>query len=505
MRARWYEKGAGNPSHSLRVDNISRDDKVSHLDDISKESKRFRIKMKIKKVLGEGSYGSVVSCEKDGEDYAMKTVKGDDLGLVSLQEIDIMNSVYNPFICSARKTYIDKGSTLIFMDLASETLHKHKFKDEDELRMVAFQMICSLAFLEKRDIIHGDIKSNNFLCFKGAYGMDFNVRLTDFSLSCRSYGRNTSPLFKMFCSIYRPLEAWYGEAECKSDVWGLGCCLYELYTGDNQLFPSQDEKYDHQPYDLTDGDKVQRRWRVSNDLYITCLGSFAESTNQNLQPKYKRRIQDAKTRITSFRKQLSLYTRDWKKSYRSLPTYIRDMLVVDPSHRPSAYELFNAEYFAREREMLSEALRKHYLKTNTPCSDGNLNLLDGAVRHHLSRNSLEYEEITYFLSKTNYERNSRIIAIDIFSKCKHIGDDIFILQGCLMIALKLTDPSRLEWFEYERNYYRDDDYDEDAIEEELAEILKAEQSICQTLNYVLYPETPEVFNLTDEQIYAFFL
>jgi serine/threonine protein kinase len=465
--------------------------------------------MKIKRVIGEGSYGSVVICEKDGKDYALKTVKGDDFGLVSLQEIDIMNSVYNPFLCSASKTYIDGNSTLIFMDLASETLNKHNFQYDTELRMAAFQMVCSLAFLEKRSIIHGDIKSNNFLCFSHAYGIDLNVRLTDFSLSCRSYGQGSSPLFKMFCSIYRPLEAWFGEAECKSDVWALGCCLYELYTGEHQLFPTQDEKHDGKIYDLVDGSKVQKRWRFSNDLYLNTLEKFADQTNQRISPQYRSRLESSSRRVRQFSGDVRMYVRDWRKIYRGLPDFIRDMLIVDPSLRPSASELFHSDYFSVERESLTLKLSEYYELSRVPHSDGSLVLLDGAVRHHLSRNPLEHEEIEYFMSREYYERVTRIVALDIFSKCKHISDSPHIIRGCLLISIKLTDPSKIEWFEYDRYEEREhrQEHEEDTIDpdEELEEILRAEQLICQTLNYVLYPETSMLFNLTDEQVRAFFI
>jgi serine/threonine protein kinase len=464
--------------------------------------------MKIKKVIGEGSYGSVVVCEKDGKEFALKTVKGDDYGLVSLQEVDIMNSVYNPFLCSASKTYIDNGSTLIFMDLASETLNKHEFKYDSDLKMAAFQMVCSLAFLEKRNIIHGDIKSNNFLCFSQAYGIENNVRLTDFSLSCRSYGTGSTPLFKMFCSIYRPMEAWYNEAECKSDVWALGCCLYELYTGDKQLFPSQDEKYDHKAYDLEERGKTYRRWKVSHDLYISALGQFAEHTNQNMSPPCRFRVSESNSRVQKLKSSIRLYVRDWKKLYRGLPDFIRDMLIVDSSARPSATELFHADYFSVERDILTQKLLTYYEQRSIPHSDGALLLLDGAVRHHLSRNPLDHEEFEYFMLKENYERVTKIIAMDIYSKCKHVGDVPYLIQGCLLIALKLTDPSKIEWFEYDRYTDRENEsyighYLEP--EDELLEILRVEQLICQTLNYVLYPETSTLFNLTDEQIRAFFV
>lgn len=464
--------------------------------------------MRIKKVLGEGSYGSVVICEKNGQEYALKTVRGDFYGLVSLQEIDIMNSVYNPFISSARKTYIDDNSTMVFMDLADETLHRYKFSTEREIKMAAFQMIASLAFLEKRNIVHGDIKGNNFLCFKNTYGMDLNIRLTDFSLSCRSYGKGVPPLFKMYCSIYRPVEAWYSEAECKSDVWALGCCLYELVTGERQLFPEQDERYDKTLIsDIDDDGSVHQRWRISNDCYLSTLGHYAEKTGQALTMKYNRRIEAARARIKQFDRPLNIFVREWAGLRLPLPRWVNDMLIVDPALRPSASRLFEMDYFKEEREILSEQLMTYYEKQGRPHSEAPFVLIDGSIKQHLTRNALQYEEIRYFLDKPYYQRITKIAAMDIFSKCRHMGAHVFILQACLLISIKITDPFNLEWFEYDRRReIQEATSNGDTGDEEYMEIiLETEKMICQTLNYVLYPESPELFDLSDDQLVVFFV
>lgn len=451
--------------------------------------------MKIKRVLGEGSYGSVVHVEKRGEDFAMKTVVGDEIGLVSLQEIDIMNSISNPFVVSARKTYIEGNTTLIFMDLADATLHHHKIETEDEFRMIAYQMICSLAYLEKRKIIHGDIKGNNFLCYKDTYGLPLNVRITDFSLSCRSYGVSSKPMFKMYCAIYRAVEVWFSEAECKSDIWALGCCLYELFSKNEFLIPVQDETKDNRPFDLLEvsrsgrSSKHHSRWKKSFDMYLSSLLSMAESMKQPLSESMRQRLKAARGRCDEGGSQIKI--RNWVSVLESLPPYIKDMLTVDPSYRPSATELMNSPYFYHERATVTSALQHYYGSNNIECSLGTAVILDGFVKHHSKRIPLSFAEIAYFLENRRSHRIPRLVAIDVLSKCRHYQPEGYarnFLMACLLIGCKLTDPSQMDWLG----------------DEDIEGIIQMEQVICQALNYVIYPEDHVIFDFTDDQVYAFY-
>lgn len=460
--------------------------------------------MKIKKVLGEGSYGSVAVCEKNGGLYALKTVQGDSYGLVCLQEIDIMNSVSNPFLVNARKTYIEDNNTYLFMDLASETLHRYRIRDSREFRLVAFQMVAALAFLEKRGIVHGDIKGNNFLCYRNAFGIPLNVRLTDFSLSSRYYGRDTPPAFRMYCSIYRPLEAWFSEAVCKSDVWALGCCLYEMFTGESQLFPSQDETDDTECVDLVENlspnhRKVHERWRHSFDVYLSALYEFACETRQPITPTTNTRLRRSLARNSRGGRGPVVRSRRWADVVDAVPAYIRAMLVVDPAFRPSALELFYRDDFAEERNMLTGCLLSYYNISGIPHSDNELVILDGTVKHHMARTPLEYEDVDYFFARAKrYSRMTVICAMDIYSKCKHMEMDDLMKLASLMIGIKLTDPQKIVYFEW-------DQYE--ALGGEVIEgtVTECEKRICQYLNYVLYPENERIFDLTDDQLTAFYV
>lgn len=451
--------------------------------------------MKVKRVLGEGSYGSVVHVEKRGEDFAMKTVMGDEIGLVSLQEVDIMNSVSNPFVVSARKTYIEGNAVLIFMDLADATLHHFKIESEDQFRMIAYQMICAMAYLEKKKIIHGDIKGNNFLCYKDTYGLPLNIRVTDFSLSCRSYGQSSKPMFKMFCAIYRAAEVWFSEAETKSDIWALGCCLYELFTKNDFLVPVQDETKDNKPFDLLEVSRSGRtkkhhsRWKKSYDMYLSCLLSIAETMKQPLSESMKQRLQAARGRCDEVGSQIRV--RNWTSALESLPPYVRDMLTVDPSYRPSATELMNSPYFYHERATITSALQNHYQSNNIECSFGTAVILDGMVKHHSKRIPLSFAEIAYFLENRRSHRIPRLVAIDVLSKCRHYQPEGYarnFLMACLLIGCKLTDPSQMDWLG----------------DEDIEGIIQMEQVICQALNYVIYPEDHVIFDFTDDQVYAFY-
>lgn len=413
--------------------------------------------------LGEGSYGTVTKCKWNGRLFAMKKIKDDDLGMVSVQEIDIMRSLNHPNILHAEKIYVDTDSTSIFMELADGPLHRYPIETMEHLQYIGFQMIQALAFMETMGVIHGDIKTNNFLFFNDDENMDLKVKLADFSLASHSYGGSYYPMYRMYCSPYRPLEAWFNRTTTISDVWALGCCLYELITRDI-LFCEQ----------------------THDELYILALESFCKKTQQVFPDEYRERLELQRKRIQTVQegdRAIALKVRRWEEIWRDLPEFVQKMLIVDPRHRIPASKLL--------REPCFEAFRQKFFNTKDTI------ILKGTIKKHTRRNTIPIDIIRERFLKADYHHVTRLIALDMFSKCLHIipNEEVMnhFIYACFLLAVKLTEPSRYtEIFKIP------------SMRTMLEEIFHAEKKICQTLNYVIYPENEEIFNMTNEEIKMFY-
>jgi len=103
------------------------------------------------------------------------------------------------------------------------------------VRRFAAQILTSLKFLSKRNIIHADLKPENILLKSPTKS---GIKLIDFGSSCFE---NEQIFTYIQSRFYRSPEVIFGLRYDKSiDIWSLGCILAELYTG-TPLFPGSDE------------------------------------------------------------------------------------------------------------------------------------------------------------------------------------------------------------------------------------------------------------------------
>lgn len=98
----------------------------------------------------------------------------------------------------------------------------------DGVRMYARQMFLALHQLSKLGIVHADIKLHNMLCDEGWQ----TLKLCDFGSAFRLTDQDNVPAPYLVSRFYRAPEIMLGlEHSPKLDIWSVGCCLYELYTG----------------------------------------------------------------------------------------------------------------------------------------------------------------------------------------------------------------------------------------------------------------------------------
>ena len=189
--------------------------------------------------LGKGSFGSVniVIRKEDNQKYAMKRVNINNLTekekLCSLNEIRLLSSLNHPNIIGYKEAFFDtKTKTLnIVMEYAEcgdlqnkikKNIKAHLHFTENTIWDWIIQILEGLKYLHDNKIMHRDLKcANIFISKNGILKLgDLNV-----SILAKKGMAQTRTGTPYYCSpeIWKDLPYNY-----KSDVWSMGCIIYEL-------------------------------------------------------------------------------------------------------------------------------------------------------------------------------------------------------------------------------------------------------------------------------------
>ena len=191
--------------------------------------------------LGEGAYSTVFKVRRNVDNiiYALKKVKLLNLSEKekenSLNEVRILASVKSNFVVSYKEAFFDeKDNTLcIVMEFADrgdlyQKIVQHKQSamlfEESDIWRIFIQLVKGLKSLHDLKILHRDMKSANVFLFSNGSAKLGDLNVSKVAKRGLGYTQTGTP-------YYASPEVWKDKPyDNKSDVWSLGCVLYEMIT-----------------------------------------------------------------------------------------------------------------------------------------------------------------------------------------------------------------------------------------------------------------------------------
>lgn len=191
--------------------------------------------------LGEGAYSTVYKVKRmaDNNIYALKKVRLLKLSKKekenALNEVRLLASVNSNFVISYKEAFFDeKDSCLgIVMEYADKgdlyqkiTSFRKKgvLFDEIDIWRVIIQLVKGLKALHELKVLHRDLKSANVFIFS-----DGSVKLGDLNVS--KVAKKGLGYTQTGTPYYASPEVWDDRPyNNKSDIWSLGCVIYEMIT-----------------------------------------------------------------------------------------------------------------------------------------------------------------------------------------------------------------------------------------------------------------------------------
>lgn len=206
------------------------------------------------RLIGRGTYGKIffersfmrlivgtahlVKNKVDGHLYVAKKINlGSNPKEVQAARSEglLLKNLRHPHIVSYKESYFDKSLMIIIMEYCEggdltnyirQRKEQNKYFSERIVLNWFVQTVLAVDYIHKNKILHRDIKPNNiFLTANGT------VKLGDFGISKLLEGTTDAASTFVGTANYMSPEVCESRPyNYKSDIWSLGCLLYELCT-----------------------------------------------------------------------------------------------------------------------------------------------------------------------------------------------------------------------------------------------------------------------------------
>ncbi|CAN9510925.1 unnamed protein product [Ophioblennius macclurei] len=190
------------------------------------------------RVIGEGSFGRavLVRCKQRHEEFVMKEIqlpKNRPKLESSRREAVLLSTMKHPHIVAFRESFEADDLLCIVMEYCGggdllRRIQRQKntqFCVDNILKWFA-QMCAGAKYIHDQRVLHRDLKSKNIFLTD-----DGTIKLGDFGSACVLNSSKAHARAYVGTPYYVAPEIWDNRPyNNKSDVWSLGCVLYELCT-----------------------------------------------------------------------------------------------------------------------------------------------------------------------------------------------------------------------------------------------------------------------------------
>lgn len=205
------------------------------------------------KLLGKGSDGEVYEILGDDK-YVVKYIQPKICGIENYLEYFILLNISHPNIVKAKEIELTEYNLVKIVQKKAISDLSKKVKNK---KHIIKQIVEGVRFLNKHNIVHGDIKPSNILLFE-----DEKVKLNDLSL-CRFLDSKSKR--QLYTYHYRPPEIDKEEIHINSDIYALGCTIYEIYFNE----PYHNKRYLTRIH-------VQKKRTFQNSVFLDLIDNMTK-------------------------------------------------------------------------------------------------------------------------------------------------------------------------------------------------------------------------------------
>ncbi|XP_065674643.1 serine/threonine-protein kinase Nek8 isoform X2 [Hydra vulgaris] len=193
-----------------------------------------------KKAVGRGAFGVVYLYlrKEDRREVIIKQIAADDLTTEQrkgvINEIDVSAMFNHPNIIKYHEYFMEEKNFMIVMDYApggnlfdflQQRQQQNMLLEEDEILKFFAQITRALHHIHNQNILHRDMKTHNILLDRRKKVL----MICDFGIA--KFLTKTNAITTVGTAHYMSPEVVEGKSyNKKSDIWSLGCILYELIT-----------------------------------------------------------------------------------------------------------------------------------------------------------------------------------------------------------------------------------------------------------------------------------